>query len=326
MKAFRFEDSPTGIRLQNVPIPDPSAGQVLIAVEAAGICHSDVYIIKGHGKSWAQPRPITLGHEVAGTIAKLGPGPSPFRIGDRVAIALISHPVGAGSWEETVGLGYDGGYAEYALAFQKHLVRIPDGVSFAQAAVATDSIATAYHAVVTEAKVTASSTIAIIGLGGLGLNGVTFAALQGAKVYGIDVNEDKFEDAKYFGAIDCAKTLDKFSDIVFDAIVDFAGVGSTTASAISAVKEGGCVVLVGLGAASIHLDPTQLVTRMVTLQGSLGASLDELRTVLDLIASGSITPKLQEIPFEQLPHGLQLLEKNEAQGRLFLSPDKGPRL
>ncbi|KAL1619901.1 hypothetical protein SLS56_009918 [Neofusicoccum ribis] len=322
MKAFQFDNAATGLELRDVPVPEPGIGQALIAVKAAGLCHSDTHVVKGGGEAWMQARPITLGHEVAGVIVKLGPGPSAssFCCGDRVTVALLGHPINDRDFKQAIGVGYDGGYAEYAVAYYKHMVKIPDGVSFAQAAVATDSIATAYHAVVTEGRVTDSTTVAIIGLGGLGLNGVTISALQGAKVYGVDVNTAKFEQAKEFGAIDCSSSLDQFSDIIFDVIVDFAGVGSTTAAAISTVKLGGCVVLVGLGASSMQITTASLVTRNVDLRGSVGASIEELHRVLGLIASGSISPKLQEIPFGDVPKGLQLLGTNEVNGRLFAVP------
>ena len=85
-------------------------------------------------------------------------------------------------------MGYDRGYAEYAFAYLECVVPTLDGVSFAQAAVATDSIATAYRAVAAEACVIASVTITVVGLGGLGMNGVTITALQGATVYGVDID------------------------------------------------------------------------------------------------------------------------------------------
>src|SRR5205814_2349670 len=159
--------------------------------------------------------------------------------------------------QEAIGVGYDGGYAEYALAYYKHLVKLPDRISFAQAAVATDSVATAYHAVVTEGHISGSMTVAIIGLGGLGLNGVAIAALRGAKVYGVDINKTKFEHAKQFGAIECATSLGHFSE-TFDVIVDFAGAQATVEAAISRVRPGGSVVLVGLASQNIQFTTTSL--------------------------------------------------------------------
>jgi len=99
-----------------------------------------------------------------------------------------------------------------------------------------DSIATAYHAVATEECVTASMAIVVVGLGGLGMNGVIIAALQGAKVYGVDIYSQKFEDAKRCRATACATSLGAYSNVKFDAMIGFAGVGSTTAEAVDAVR------------------------------------------------------------------------------------------
>jgi alcohol dehydrogenase, propanol-preferring len=188
--------------------------------------------------------------------------------------------------------------------------------------VATDSISTAYHAVVTEGRVTGSTTVGIVGLGGLGLNGVAIASLQGATVYGFDIATEKFEDAIRSGATKCFFSLNDASDITFDVILDFAGVGTTTAAAIGAVKLGGTVVLVGLGAAEMTISTHVLVTRGVKIRGSIGASLQELQIVLDLIAAGKICPVIQEIPFSEVGEALGRLDRNEVLGRLFTRPGK----
>ncbi|KAF4951756.1 hypothetical protein FSARC_12827 [Fusarium sarcochroum] len=273
MQAFRFNDTSTGLQPTDVPIPDPGPGQVLIAVKAAGLCHSDAHLIHGVGHQWLRNKPITLGHEVAGVIIKMDETQPErtFQVGDRVAVAQVSHPINKRSWEKAIGIGCDGGYAEYALAYIEHLVKIPDKVTFAQAAVATDSIATAYHATMSSANVTSSSTVAVIGLGGLGMNAVAIGALQGAKVYGFDLNTDKFEIAKRQGAFACGLSIQEFPDTEFDAVIDFVGVAATVQGAISSVKTGGAVVLVGLGASKVEIAIGEVITNSITVVGSIGA-------------------------------------------------------
>ncbi|KAK7903565.1 hypothetical protein LTR67_001585 [Exophiala xenobiotica] len=321
MKAYQYENAKTGLQLKDVPIPEPLAGQALLRVEAAGLCHSDVHIMRGHGDAWLSKKPITLGHEVAGTVTKLGPGVTNVRVGDRVACGLTPEPVAITGFGKAPGLGLDGGYAEYLIMWASVLVVIPEAVSFAQAAVAVDSIATAYHAVKTEGEVRAGTTVAIVGLGGLGINGVRIAALQGAVVYGIDIDTKKFEDAMRQGAHACYQSLEELSSVSLDVVVDFAGVGSTTRAAITSVKPTGRVVLVGLGVEKMELSTHELVTRGVDLRGSLGAVDVEYREVLDLIANGSINPVLEEIPFTSVVEGLHRLERNEGAGRLFTRPN-----
>lgn len=265
--------------------------------------------------------PTTLGHEIAGTIAELGSPSSNFNVGDSVAVACIGHPIETRDLNEAPGIGCDGGYAQYVVAPLENLVMIPEGVSFAQAAVATDSVATAYHAVLSEGAVGPSSTVGIVGLGGLGLNGVAIAAATGASVYGIDINESKFEHAKTAGAISCATILSHYSDMAFDAIIDFVGAQATVEAAMTAVRPGGTVVLVGLASNKITFTTTELVAKDIALKGSTSASIQELKEVLQLIAKGVLRPQIEQIPFADIPNGLKRLESNEVQGRLYAMPN-----
>ncbi|KPM42513.1 hypothetical protein AK830_g4074 [Neonectria ditissima] len=321
MKSFRLNYPDAPFKLQDVPIPEPGQGQALIAVKAAGLCHTDAHYVDGHGIEMLPSLPLTLGHEVAGTIVKLGSEPSPVQVGDRVAVALVAHPVEKATRATTIGLGYDGGYSEFALAHYEHLVKIPDGVTFPQAAVATDSISTAYHATVATGGVTKSTTVAVIGIGGLGLNAVAISVLQGAEVYGVDINEAKYGDAKLLGAVACASNLGSFPAVVFDVILDFVGSTSTISAALSSVKKGGTIVMVGLDGKDVQVSSVMLVTKSVNLKGSFGSAKEELMEVLDLIAAGKITPKLTEIPFENVPKGLEDIKKNKVEGRLFVKPN-----
>lgn len=319
MRAFRYLGDKGSIHATDVDVPEPEPGQILVKVQAAGLCASDHHIVSGNG-DFVTHTPITLGHETAGVIVSLGDGVTNFGVGDRVALAIKSHPIGSAKWSEAPGLGYDGGFAEYVIGLAENCVKLPENVSFAQAAVATDSISTAYHAVVTEAEAKASSTIAIIGLGGLGLMGLRIAVLQKATVYGVDINEQKFQVAKDLGAKECFSSLESLRDVHIDAIVDFAGTATTTAGAVNTVAPGGRVVLVGLAAKEITIDSQVLITRGIRLQGSIGSSLEEFKAVLELINSGDLTPMLEEIPFDNIPQGIHRLGRGDVFGRLFTNP------
>lgn len=240
-------------------------------------------------------------------------------VGDRVAVALISHPVEHADFADAIGLGFDGGYARKVAVPVRNLVPIPDAVPFTHAAVATDSIATAYHAVVAESGAEPGATVVIIGLGGLGLNGVRIAALRGATVYGVDIDPTVFDLARSQGATDCYASITEVPGTI-DAVVDFAGVGTTTADAITAVKPGGRVVVVGLGAPEATIPTGSLITKNVQLRGSIGASIDELRQVLGLIADGALTPIVEEVAFDDLESALRRLEQGKAHGRLVTRP------
>lgn len=322
MKAYRFEEAETGLQLRDIPTPTPGAAEVLLTVQAAGLCHTDCHIINGHVNEWIRRRPITLGHEVAGTVCDIGPGVTNIKVGDRVAVSLPGHSTEEPDWDNAVGMGFDGGYAEKIAVPAQFIVPMPENVSFAQAAVAGDSILTAYHAVVTEAQADATKTVGIVGLGGVGLNGVRVAVLQGATVYGVDIDRTKFDEARGQGATACFTSLSDAAHIRFDVILDFAGVGTTTADAVKAVKAGGRVVLVGMGVPTMTLPSLAIVTRRIQIHGSLGASMAEFGQVLELISKGLIVPVLEEIAFVDVVEGLKRVERSEVSGRLFTRPNK----
>ena len=195
-----------------------------------------------------------------------------------------------------------------------------EGVPFAHAAVATDSIATAYHAVVTEAGVRPGERVVVVGLGGLGLNGVKFSALSGAKVFGVDKDSSVFDAARSQGAAGCSTSIHEVAGNV-DVVIDFAGVGVTTADAVLKVRPGGRVILVGLGSDSTTISTQALITKNVQLRGSIGASRRDLEAVLEFLAEGVHRPVVEEVPFDELTSGVKRLERGEVTGRLFTRPN-----
>lgn len=320
MKAMRFSGVGRPLSLETVPDPEPKPGWVVVDIEAAGLCHSDLHIVAGMdlGPGLSVAAPLTLGHEGAGVISAVGDGVEGFAVGDRVGIALVTHPVG--DMEFAPGVACDGAFAERQLVRASALVPIPDGVSFAEAAVATDSVATAYHAVRSAGAVHDGQRVAVIGLGGLGLNAVRVAVLLGAQVYGVDPSPAARTAAEEAGAVNCRPDADGLDDLAPDVVIDFVGAAQTTAAAVAAVRPGGRVVLVGLSDAVASLPIASLVTRNVQVTGSLGASKDELREVYDLIACGALRPSATEVAFHELPAAMDRLARGEVQGRLYTRP------
>ncbi|RGP60878.1 adh2-alcohol dehydrogenase ii [Fusarium sporotrichioides] len=326
MKAFRYENPVEGLRLEDVPIPEPKQDQVQILVMAAGICHSDSHIVEGHGERFIGRTPITLGHEVAGIVTKIGSSVHDFNVGERVAVVLPCHPVGTIDTAWSIGLSYDGGFAEYAISPASRVIKIPGDLSFQHAAVATDALATAFHAVVQEAGAAPGVTIGIIGLGGLGMPGLGIAVLKGADVYGFDVTEAKFPEAIELGAKGCFKSPADAEHVSFDAVVDFYGSSETTAAAITAVRMGGRVVGVGLQSPVVNIPTSNLrngyILKQVTLVGSLGSSVEDVKSVMEMVRSGVLKTRLTEIPFSDIPATISLLSKNAGIGRYWADPSK----
>lgn len=329
MKAMRFFEANEPLELVELPNPAPGPGWVVLDVKAAGICHSDLHVLDGSGIPWLDKMPITLGHEVAGTVALLGDGVTGFAIGDRVGVANLSHPedrAAANQVRSGPGMEVDGGYAEQCMIHSSALVPIPDGVSFASAALAADAIATAYHAVRTTADVRAGHTVGIIGLGGLGMSGLRTAVLCGASGYGVDVNTATFDDAKCAGAIECFSDVADLEPLHPDVIIDFVGTSATIAAALKAVGGAsggrgwsGTVVVVGLATEHITVSATDLIHGHKTLRGSLGATKDELRQVYDFLAAGELVPVVEEVPLPELNSALKRLERREVTGHRLVA-------
>ena len=310
MKAWQFTNTHEPLVLAEVDEPTAAAGGVVIDIKSAGLCHSDVGVLDDEGwLSTLAKRPITLGHEVAGVIAHVGPGVVDWKPGDRVGLCPTT-PAGA------PGYAFDGGYS-YKLAIdQEALVRIPDSVPFAQGAAATDAGMTSYHAVIAAGGTTAGTKLGIIGLGGLGQIGARVGVLAGADVYVAEINEKVWPLADTLGVTRVSRSITDFADVGLDVIVDFAGFGTTTAEAIETVGRGGRVVQIGMGRLEATISTKALILSQVSLIGSSGGTREDVAGIYDYFATGQLNPAITEIGFEEIPEGLDRLRRGEVTGRL----------
>lgn len=319
MRAWQFIDTHRPLALNEVAEPEVAPGEVLIDVKAAGLCHSDVGLLDDPGwLSLVGKQPITPGHEVAGVIRELGDGVTGWQVGDRVGICP--------STATLPGYQRDGGYSFRASSRQEDIVRIPENVSFEQAAAGTDAGMTSYHAVMTAGRVQAGDKVGIIGLGGLGQIGARIAVLAGAEVHVAEINEDVWPLAREIGATSVVADVrdlpggavppDVYAGKDLDVIVDFAGVGDTTAAAVDTVRFGGRVVLVGMGKLQAVIDTKSLILKRVELVGSMGGDVDDVRGVYDFFAAGSLNPIITTVGFDDISDGLEKLRNGEVTGRL----------
>ena len=320
MKALRLLDLNQGLVKQIIPEPQPNAGEVIIKVKAAGLCHSDLHFIAGQIKV---PRPLTLGHETSGIVIRTGPGVEKFKNGDRVAVYLGDTEAGDNkSMEQMIpGISSDGGLADEVRVMARNLVKIPDNVSFFDAAVATDAIATSYHAVKGRAMVHENMKVGIIGLGGLGLNGMRICHLLNATTLVADIDNGKLETARKEGAIGTENDFMIFKGQEPDVVIDFVGNQETLKAAQRVVKHGGSVVLVGLGAMKIEIHSFDLASREINLLGSFGATYKDLQEVMQLLSEGHLKMDIEKIQFDQVNEGLHRLHKGEVGGRLVVDMD-----
>jgi 2-desacetyl-2-hydroxyethyl bacteriochlorophyllide A dehydrogenase len=209
MKAVRLIEPGKPLAEQEIPIPEPGPGEVLVRVRAAGICHSDAHYRAG--RSPVGPAPLTLGHEVAGEIAESGRGVEAFQPGDRVCLHYL---VTCGECEyclqgteqfcrtgAMLGKHRDGGYAEYIRLPARGVFHLPDSIPFEHGAILMCSSATALHAL-RKARLQPGETVAVFGLGGLGISAVQLAKACGAgEVFAVDLQPGKLALGGSYGAI-----------------------------------------------------------------------------------------------------------------------------
>lgn len=259
MKAWQF--TTVGAPLEEVALPDPvpGSGDLVVDVKAAGLCHSDVGFIDGTLTPLLGHLPIVLGHEIAGVVSAVGADVANHALGDRVGIPAVTYGPGT---------AMNGGFAEKVRVPAELVVRIPDAVGFDQAAPATDAGRTAYRAIHTAGLVRPGQNVGIIGFGGLGSLGAQIALAAEANVSVAEVNAGAQEAARGLGASGVGADIRDFEDWDLDVIIDFAGFGTTTASAIDAVRAGGRVVQIGLAVEMATISTQKMVLKDLTYVGA----------------------------------------------------------
>ncbi|HZM22578.1 MAG TPA: zinc-binding dehydrogenase, partial [Anaerolineales bacterium] len=209
MKSVRMIEAGKPLQLQEIPIPEIGTKDVLVRVRAAGICHSDAHYRAG--RSGMGFLPITLGHEVAGVIEEIGSEVTNVKVGDRVCLHYnitcgdcYYCTTGNEQFCDTVkmlGHHVDGGYAEYIAIPARNAIRLPKELPFEEGATLMCASATALHAL-RKGRIKAGETVAIFGVGGLGLSAIQLARALGAiEVFAVDIKQDKLELASEYNAI-----------------------------------------------------------------------------------------------------------------------------
>lgn len=308
MKAWQFTGVNKPLELVDLPDPVPGPGELVIDVKTTGLCHSDVSFMDGAITALLRHVPIVLGHEIAGVVSAVGTGVTEFAPGMRVGIpATVQSP----------GTASDGGFSEKVRVQADQCVPIPDNVPFDQATPAMCAGKTAYQAVVTVGKVEAGMNVGVIGYGGVGSLGAQIARALGASVYVADVVDGALESARAAGAAGASHDIRDFEAEGLDVIIDFAGYGTTTASAIDAIKPGGRVVQVGLATEMATISAQKVTMKEITYVGASNAGTREGREVLELMASGTIRSDVTAIGFEEIPECLEALARGGVRTRFI---------
>jgi propanol-preferring alcohol dehydrogenase len=197
------------LTVEEVPARPLDAGQIRVKVEASGLCHTDIHAAHGDWPGKPSP-PFVPGHEGVGKVVQLAPGVSEVAIGDRVAMPWLGYACGTcdhcvSGWEtlcleqEKMGYSIDGGFGEYATAYARYVVKVPDGIDPFDAAPLTCAGVTTYKAVKV-AGTRSSDLVAVFGVGGLGHLAIQYAAIAGGRVIAVDLIDEKLELARELGA------------------------------------------------------------------------------------------------------------------------------
>jgi 2-desacetyl-2-hydroxyethyl bacteriochlorophyllide A dehydrogenase len=316
VKAIRLFAPNEPLRAADVPAPVPADDEIVVRVAAAGICHTDAHYRAG----FTQLRlPLTLGHEIAGVVARKGARVDGLAEGDRVALhylrfcgtcrRCVEHGEQFCETGGMLGNNYDGGYAKEVVVPAANAVRIPENVPFAHAAVMMCSTATAYHALRLAAPV-ANKTVAILGFGGLGISALMLArALGAAQVLAVDVVDEKLALARSMGATPVRSNEDLTQSILdatggrgADIALDLAGRADVSARAVRALVPGGTLVLVALSDAPLAVNPYRDLLarerRIIGCSDHTRAELDELMHLADTKAIDMSAAISETVPFD----------------------------
>ena len=305
MKAIRITAIGEKLRQADVAAPTPAAGEVLVAVRAAGICHSDAHYRSGIG-SLAQ-LPITPGHEVAGVIESVGAGVSEERVGERVCLHYL---VTCGKCSycrrnigqfcpdvAMIGKDRDGGYAEYICVPEQNAFSLPDEIPFAHAAVMMCSFATVLHAL-RKARFAKGESVAVFGAGGLGMAAIGLSqALGASKIIAVDNNSAKVRAARSMGAIgiDASNTevveavLDSTGGQGVDVALELVGLPITSEQAVKSLGVQGRAAMVGLTNAPTPINTYKdLIGKEREIIGVSDHLPEEIDELLSLVQRGSL--------------------------------------
>lgn len=335
MKAAVVREFGGPLVIEEVPIPVPGPGEVLVQVMANGVCHTDLHAVNGDWPSKPQ-LPFIPGHEVAGRVAKLGPGVTLLKEGDPVGVAWLHDACGSceyclTGWEtlcpdqHNTGYSINGGFAEYVIAAAAYVGKLPDQPDFAEMAPILCAGVTTYKGIkVTGAK--PGEWIVISGAGGLGHIGVQYAKAMGLHVAVLDVTREKLALALSVGADLAvnATDADAAAQIISATGGGAHGVLVTAPSptaieqSLETVRRGGTLVLVGLPPGHFPLPIIDVILRGITIRGSIVGTRKDLAEAISFAHEGKVRAEIHRIRLETINEALTDLSSGQVKGRTVI--------
>ncbi|MBR8828796.1 MAG: alcohol dehydrogenase AdhP [Gomphosphaeria aponina SAG 52.96 = DSM 107014] len=329
--AYKFGEP---LKIEQIPIPEPGPGQILVKIVASGVCHTDLHAADG---DWpVKPKlPFIPGHEGVGYVAKVGPGVTRVKEGDRVGVPWLHTACSYCSycitgWEtlcesqQNTGYSVNGGFAEYVLADANYVGRIPDSLSYVDAAPILCAGVTTYKGL-KETDTKPGDWVVISGIGGLGHLAVQYAKAMGLHVVALARSEEKLELARKLGA-DLTVNVSKEDpgQVVQEKIGGAHGALVTAVSieafkqAISTLRKGGTCSLVGLPPGEFPTPIFEVVVKRITIRGSIVGTRQDLEECLQFAAEGKVKPTVELQPLDAINDVFERLKYGKVNGRVVL--------
>lgn len=335
MKAAVVRQFGKPLVIEDVPVPVPGPGEILVKVIACGVCHTDLHAADGDWPVKPTP-PFVPGHEVAGLVAALGPGVTGLKEGDPVGVAWLHDACTHCEYCETgwetlceqqhnTGYSCDGGFAEYVIAAAPFVARLPANVDFAQIAPILCAGVTTYKGL-KETEARPGEWVAISGVGGLGHVAIQYAKAMGLHVAALDITPDKLALARSAGAdlaVD-ARSSDAVADVLKITGGGAHGVLVTAVSppafsqALRLVRRRGTVSLVGLPPGEFATPIFDVVLKRITVRGSIVGTRRDLDEAIAFAADGKVRAEIKTASLEDINAIFANLKAGTIEGRMVL--------
>jgi propanol-preferring alcohol dehydrogenase len=337
MKAAVVHEFGKSLTVEDVSVPRPGPGQILMRVVASGVCHTDLHAADG---DWpVKPTlPFIPGHEAAGSVAAVGPDVRIVKEGDRVGVPWLHSACGMceyclTGWEtlcqqqQNTGYSVNGGFAEYVLAPAAYVGHIPEKLDFTDAAPILCAGVTTYKGLKqTETK--PGDWVAIVGAGGLGHVAVQYARAMGLHVAAVDISDEKLDLAKSLGAELVVNAAEKDpATIIQNQVGGAHGVLVTAVSpkifrqSIDMLRRGGTCALVGLPPGDFPTPIFDVVLKGITIRGSIVGTRKDLQESLQFAAEGKVRPIVETQSLDAINDVFDRLRSGRVNGRVILNLD-----
>jgi propanol-preferring alcohol dehydrogenase len=337
MKAAVAHEFGGPLTLEDVPIPSPGPGEVLVKVAASGVCHTDLHAIDG---DWpVKPAlPLIPGHEGVGNVVALGAGVTGLREGDAVGVPWLHDACRACEYCETgwetlcehqhnTGYGVNGGYAEYVIGSAPFVGRLPDRVDFVEMAPILCAGVTVYKGL-KETEARPGEWVVISGIGGLGHVAVQYAKAMGLRVIALDVDDAKLELARKLGAdlaldargADTVESVQKATSGGAHGVLVTAVSPGAFRQAIDCSRRRGTVSLVGLPPGDFQAPIFDIVLKRITVRGSIVGTRRDLAEAIDFAVEGKVKAMVASRPLDEVNEVLDDLRNGRVEGRVALVP------